>query len=207
MDFEHWDRFYRANFFNSLGGFKSLNLLGTRSASGQENLGLFFSVIHIGAHPPLVGVLFRPHTVPRHTLENIYDTKELTLNAVSRGMVRQAHQCAAKYERGVSEFEATGLTPWYSKAHKAPYVKQSLLKAGCTFVEKQHIQANDTILLIAKIREVYLEEKAIAQDGFIHHEQLQTVSVNGLDAYYTPKLIERLVYPRPDAPVKKREDD
>ncbi|MFT6737257.1 MAG: flavin reductase (DIM6/NTAB) family NADH-FMN oxidoreductase RutF, partial [Kangiellaceae bacterium] len=58
----------RANFINSLSGFKSANLIGTQSIEGVNNLSMVSSVFHVGANPPLIGMLIRPHTVKRDTL-------------------------------------------------------------------------------------------------------------------------------------------
>ncbi|MCS7053720.1 MAG: flavin reductase, partial [Ignavibacterium sp.] len=77
LDFE---RRYRINFVNSLSGFKSANLIGTISKSGITNLAIFSSVIHVGANPPLIGILFRPLSVPRHTYNNIKETGCFTIN-------------------------------------------------------------------------------------------------------------------------------
>ena len=73
-DIANMEQRYRANFINALSGFKSANLIGTISKSGQHNLAIVSSVFHIGAHPPLMGMIMRPHTVPRDTLQNIKDT-------------------------------------------------------------------------------------------------------------------------------------
>ena len=54
-EIESWERFYRANFINSLTGFKSVNLIGTVNTTGQANLGIFSSIVHIGSNPPLLG--------------------------------------------------------------------------------------------------------------------------------------------------------
>ena len=50
----------RVHLINSLGGFKSVSLVGTVDASGNQNLGIFSSILHIGANPPLMALLFRP---------------------------------------------------------------------------------------------------------------------------------------------------
>ncbi len=75
-DIAAMDDRYRVFFVNALSGFKAAHLVGTTSATeeGQDNLALFSSVVHIGANPPLLGMISRPHTVPRHTLENIQAT-------------------------------------------------------------------------------------------------------------------------------------
>ena len=113
---------HRANLINSLSGYKSANLLGTVNARGQTNLALVSSVFHIGAHPPLVGMLMRPHSVPRHSLENLMELGVYTLNVVTQQMYREAHQTTARYPQEQSEFAAVGLTEEYSAHLKAPYV-------------------------------------------------------------------------------------
>ena len=39
----------RVHFVNSLGGFKSIGLIGTQNKIGQTNLAIVDSIIHIGA--------------------------------------------------------------------------------------------------------------------------------------------------------------
>ena len=63
------DASYRRNLINCLPGYKPLQLIATQNAAGTTNLALFSQIIHLGAAPPLIGVLFRPHTVKRDTLE------------------------------------------------------------------------------------------------------------------------------------------
>ncbi len=205
-DFNKWERFYRANFFNSIGGFKSLNLIGTKSASGIENLAVFFSVVHLGANPPLLGLVFRPHTVPRHTLENIRESKSLTVNSVNKAMYKQAHQCSASYGQAVSEFVEVNLTPFYSDTCFAPFVQESSVKIACTYVEDYLIEANKTIFMVAKIDEVFVEDTILQKDGLIDLAAGQGVAVNALDAYYQPTLLERLAYARPNEPLKNLDE-
>ncbi|MFN6039875.1 MAG: flavin oxidoreductase, partial [Bacteroidota bacterium] len=71
QDILSFEQRYRATFINSIGGFKSVALIGTKNSSGQTNLAIFNSLVHIGANPPLLGFIVRPDSVERHTLENI----------------------------------------------------------------------------------------------------------------------------------------
>ena len=61
----------RAHLINSVGGFKSVCLIGTVDEAGQTNLAIFNSIVHIGANPPLISFIMRPDSVERHTLANI----------------------------------------------------------------------------------------------------------------------------------------
>ena len=43
------EHLYKINLINSCSGFKSANLIGTKSTKGQENVAVFSSVTHIVA--------------------------------------------------------------------------------------------------------------------------------------------------------------
>lgn len=191
-DLMNLDSFYRRNLVNCLSGYKSLNLIGTRSLSGTSNLAPFSQVFHIGAAPPLVGILFRPHTVKRDTLENILETNCFTLNQVTPGFYKEAHWTAANWEG--SEFEATGLVEDFKGDFLAPYVKGSPVQLGCTLVETQTLKVNQTVLLIGSIDHINVEEKGLRTDGSLDLNILETVTVSGLDEYHLGEKLARLSY-------------
>jgi flavin reductase (DIM6/NTAB) family NADH-FMN oxidoreductase RutF len=193
-EFASWDKEYRVNFFNSLGGFKSLNLLGTRNAQKQENLSIVSSVFHIGANPPLIGLIFRPAVVERHSLENILETGYFTLNHVHPQILKNAHQTSARYDRNESEFEHCQLTPEYLTDFFAPYVKESRMKIGLKLAQKIDLEINNTVMLIAHVVETHFDNNAIQSDGFVDLEKIQTVTVSGLDSYHSTQKIARLSY-------------
>ena len=100
----------------------------------------FHRFFHIGASPPLLGILFRPHTVKRDTLENILETGFFTMNHVTSEFYKEAHWTAASWEG--SEFEGTGLQQEYFLGLIAPFVKGSPLKLACSLVETQTLKVN-----------------------------------------------------------------
>ena len=191
------DKRYKANLINSLSGFKSVFLVGTKNKSGQENLTLVSSVVHIGSEPACLGAVFRPNTVPRHGYENILNTHSYTLNLVSNSFYKQAHQSTARYPREVSEFEAVGLEPEYISDVFAPFVKTSPLKLGLKLVEKIDIKYNPTHFVIGEIIYVQTLDTVISATGHLQADLLNGVSVNGLDSYYTSHALEQLPYAKP----------
>ncbi|MCQ8878673.1 flavin reductase [Pseudoalteromonas shioyasakiensis] len=191
---EQLDSRYRAHLINSLSGFKSANLIGTQNKNGQTNLTIVSSVFHLGAHPPLVGMIIRPHSVPRHTFENIKETGCYTINQVNRDIYSQAHQTSARYDRDESEFDATGLSTEYLNGFNAPFVLQSRLKYAVRLVEHQHLKINGTELVIGEIIDLHIDGSVISDDGYINIESLDTVAVSGLDSYHTTHAITRLPY-------------
>jgi flavin reductase (DIM6/NTAB) family NADH-FMN oxidoreductase RutF len=188
----------RAAFINSLSGFKSASLIGTVDAHGQTNLAIFSSVFHIGSNPALIGFINRPDTADRHTLENILATNCFTINHVHAGIYRQAHQTSARYPKGLSEFEATGLTPECLPLLAAPYVKESHIKYGLSLVETHHLAINGTILVIGKVEEIIVPENCVLPTGAIAIEQAETIAISGLDSYHNTQLLGRLSYAKTD---------
>lgn len=185
---------YRANFVNALSGFKAANLIGTQSSDGVDNLAIVSSVFHVGAHPPLLGMIMRPHTVVRDTLENIKHTGVYTINHVNENMVTQSHQTSARYPAEQSEFEAVGLSPERVEGCLAPFVAQSHIKLWMTVESIQLIELNQTELVIGKINAVITSEDYASKDGYVDIEKAQTIAVSGLDSYHQTSRMCRLPY-------------
>ncbi len=192
---------YRAAFINSLGGFKSGVLVGTVNKEGNTNLAIFNSLFHLGANPALCGLIIRPDSVARHTYENILETGSYTINHINEDIYKQAHQSSARYDREVSEFDATGLTLQYEQGVMAPFVKESHVQFALEFAEKHELQINGTILVIGKIVKVMLPDECIGADGFIDIERAGTITVSGLDSYHTTQRLSRLSYAKPGVAI------
>lgn len=189
------DASFRRNLINCLPGYKPLQLIGTQNVAGVPNLALFSQIIHLGAAPPLIGILFRPHTVKRDTLENILETQCFTLNQVLLEWHIQAHWTAANWEG--SEFEATGLKEERKAGFPAPFVEGSPVQLACILEEVQTLQVNQTVLVIARIEQVFVAEKGLREDGTLDYDALRTVAVTGLDEYHNGQSLGRLSYPKP----------
>lgn len=192
-----FDKLYRTNFINSLSGFKSANLIGTISKQRITNLAIFGSVIHVGANPPLIGMLVRPASVPRHTYENIKDIGYFTINHINAEIYKQAHQTSASYDKDVSEFDECELTAEFTNTIKAPYVKESKIKIGCRFVEEHLIKTNDTIFIVGEILEVIIPDDVLMNDGYIDIEKAGTITISSLDSYHQTNRLSRLPYAKP----------
>ena len=197
------ERFFRTNLINSLTGFKSVALVGTVSETGQENLAIFSQIIHVGANPPLLGILFRPPTVPRHTYENIRSTRYFTVNHIRPEWVHQAHHTSARWED--SEFDACQLTQEYLDSFVAPFVQESSVKIGLEYVEEQAF-GNGTVLVVGEMQQVSVPDDCLVDDGFVDLEKARTVTCSGLDAYHTTQKLVRLSYAKPDQALKELSD-
>ena len=54
-DIENLEKQFRINLVNSLSGYKSANLIATKSKDEITNVAIYSSVIHLGSNPPLLG--------------------------------------------------------------------------------------------------------------------------------------------------------
>ena len=197
-DINQMDKIFRLNLINSCTGFKSANLLGTKSLNGVSNVAVFSSITHLGSNPPLIGFILRPTTVPRDTYRNIKDTGIFTINHIYSDIIEDAHHTSAKYPDEISEFTKTDLEEEFLGNFAAPFVKGAKIRLGCRYLNEYEIKENDTLLLVSSIEHVFVADLDIQQDdGWLKLENANTVAINGLDGYATTSLLDRYAYARP----------
>ncbi|MBY0244686.1 MAG: flavin reductase [Sphingobacteriaceae bacterium] len=198
-EIEQLEQRYRTTFINSLAGFRQAVLVGTKSGEGNSNLAIFNSLIHLGAHPPLFGLINRPDSVQRDTLQNILVHKEYTLNFVKTIDYKKAHQTSARYDKNVSEFDKVGFTAEFKDNCVAPFVKEAVVQIAMKFEEKIPIAINGTILIVGSIQQVTVNDKLVGEDGFVDLSAADVLISQGLDAYFSSNAIGRLPYAKAKA--------
>lgn len=195
-DWEVREGRFWTNFFNTLSGFRSSVLIGTTDGNSQHNLGIFNSLVHLGANPPLMGFVLRPTTVKRDTYNNILATRHYTINHISESMIDAAHQTSASYEASESEFEAAGLTPELNQTKRAPFVVESPVSFLMEYQE-EHAVMNGTRLIVGAIKEVHLKDDFIEEDGSLKMAEQELIVTSGLYHYHGVSFIKKKLYARP----------
>jgi Conserved protein/domain typically associated with flavoprotein oxygenases, DIM6/NTAB family len=110
----------------------------TIDADGNPNLSPFSFFNVFGSKPPIL--VFSParrvrdNTI-KHTLENIYATKEVVINVVNYNIVQQMSLSSCEYPKGISEFEKAGFTPLPSDMVKPFRVKESPVQLECKVLQ------------------------------------------------------------------------
>jgi len=196
-DINNLKHLYKINLINSCSGFKSANLIGTKSKDGIENVAVFSSVTHVGSNPPILGFICRPTTVTRDTYTNIKETGFYTINHIQESNFKEAHHTSAKYNSIISEFDKTQLQSEYKNDSFAPFVKDAPIQLEMKYLGEYQIKENDTILVLGEIQGLYINQDILTEDGFINLSDANVATINGLDGYAFPKLKERLAYQRP----------
>ena len=193
----------RLNLINSVTGYKSANLIGTCSNDGILNVAIFSSITHLGSNPALLGFMIRPvAATPRDTYTNIKDNQYFTVNHITSAMIADAHHTSSAYKPGISEFDKTNLESEFLDGQKVPFVKNSPVRLLCKYVNEYQIAENGCIHLIASIEKIYVEDELIQKENWVRLDLAKVVTINGLDGYCVPNLIDRLEYARPDQPTK-----
>ena len=200
-DLQTWDRFRRANFINSLSGFKSVSLIGTVNKLNQTNLAVFSNIVHLGADPALIGFINRPKEAAPHTIQNIEESGFYTINHIQEAFYKKAHQTSAKYPAAQSEFEAVGLTPIWRESIPCPFVGESVVQYALTLEEIIPIKRNGTFLVVGTITDVFIDQDSVEEDGFIDLQKAGSITSLGIDGYYATAKLGRLPYAKTSSHV------
>ena len=155
----------RLNLINSCTGYKSANLIATKTAEGVSNVAIFSSITHLGSDPALLGFILRPTTVPRNTYKNIKDVGFFTVNHITETMIEDAHHSSASYEEHISEFDKTNLEETYYEGISIPFVKGSPVQILCKYLNEYEIKENGTIHIIASIEQLFIKENLIQKEN------------------------------------------
>jgi len=160
----------------------------TMDKDGIPNLAPFSFFNAFGSNPPTV--VFSParrvrDNTTKHTLENIYDTKEVVINAVSYSMVHQVSLASCEYPRGTDEFKKAGFTPVPSELVKPFRVKESPVQMECKVVDvvetgKEGGAAN---LIICEILLMHINENILNEEKRIDPDKIDLVARMGGDLY------------------------
>lgn len=204
-DIAKMDQRYRGLFINSVLGAKPALMVGSNNIYGDPNLAVMSSAFHLGANPPLVGLIIRPSESPRHTLNNILATGYYTLNHVPPQYIEAAHQTSARYPEDQCEFKAVGLSKKYLGDFAAPFVEQSTIALGLKLMEEHKLTINNTHMIIGEIQLIELPSKVLGDDGFVDIAANDSIAATGLDSYGRIQAVTRLSYAKVDQWPKKLE--
>ncbi len=160
----------------------------TIDKNGISNLSPFSFFNIFGSKPPIA--IFSParrvrdNTI-KHTLENIYETKEVVINVVNYAMVQQMSLSSCEYPKGVSEFEKAGLTPIASELVKPFRVKESPAQLECKVLEVKETgqEGGAGNLIICEVVMMHINDEVLNENGQIDPHKIDLVARMGADYY------------------------
>lgn len=160
----------------------------TVDKNGTPNLSPFSFFNCFGSNPPVL--IFSParrvrdNTI-KHTLENIRETGQVVINAVSYEMVQQTSLSSVEYPKGVNEFVKAGFTELPSVKVKPPRVKESPVQFECDVHEVIETGPNGGAgnLVICHIVLMHVNENVLDENGRIDPHKIDLVARMGNDFY------------------------
>jgi flavin reductase (DIM6/NTAB) family NADH-FMN oxidoreductase RutF len=155
---------------------------------GNVNLSPFSFFNVFGTNPPVL--IFSPSKRVRdnstkHTLDNVLEVPEVTINMVNYSMVEQMSLASTEYEKGVNEFVKSGFTEERSKLIRPPKVKEAPVSFECKVLQVLPIGegGGSANLVICEVLLMHISESILDQKRQIDPFKLDAVARMGGDWY------------------------
>ncbi len=160
----------------------------TIDSEGNANLSPFSFFNVFGSKPPIC--IFSParrvrdNTI-KHTLENVYATKEVVINVVNYNIVQQANLSSCEYPKGVDEFVKAGFTPVKSDMVKPFRVKESPVQLECKLLQviETGKEGGAGNLVICEVVCMHIDDNILDEQGRIDPHKIDLVARMGGDYY------------------------
>ena len=160
----------------------------TIDKDGKSNLSPFSFFNVFGSKPPIL--IFSPARRVRdnsikHTLENVYETKEVVINIVNYDIVQQMNLASCEYPKNVDEFVKAGFTPIKSDMVKPFRVKESPVQLECkvTQVIETGKEGGAANLIICEVLCMHIDDSVLNENGQIDPHRIDLVARMGADYY------------------------
>ncbi len=160
----------------------------TVDKNGVPNLSPFSFFNCFGSKPPIL--VFSPNRRVRdntikHTLENIYETKQVVINVVNYAMVQQMSLTSCEYEKGVDEFEKAGFKKLKSEFIQPYRVAESPVQFECTVenIIETGTEGGAGNLVICKVLAMHINDAILTENQQIDPQKIDLVARMGFDYY------------------------
>lgn len=181
---------------------RPIALVSSMDASGRVNLSPFSFFNMVGIDPPVL--VFAPNKraadkTNKHTALNTYEVPEVTINLVTHDMVHQISLASAEFERGVNEFEKSGLTPLPSVKVAPPRVRESPAQFECKVIDiREH---GSMVLIISEVVLAHFDAAILDANGLIDQRKTDWIARLGGDWYARATGNALFEVPRPQVGI------
>lgn len=144
-------------------------LIGSYNKEEKENVMTASFVMPVSFEPKYIAFSISEE---RETFKNLIETKEFTLNLVSKDMRKIAEICGSYSGKEKDKFKLVGIEKEKGEIVKAPLIKKSPISFECKLEEikkfgdhfivigkvvKEHVRKKDFIPLLHKSGEIFME--------------------------------------------------
>lgn len=160
----------------------------TVDKDGNRNLSPFSYFNVFSTRPPIA--IFSPAksgrtNTQKDTYHNAKETMEVVINVVNHDIVQQMSLSSTAYEKGVDEFEKSGLTPIESELVKPARVKESPVSFECKIKEVLEMgdEGGSGNLIICEIVMIHIDDNILDDEGNIDTKKIDLVGRMGGNWY------------------------
>ena len=184
---------------------RPIAFVSTLDASGVSNLAPFSYFNIVASRPALVSIsigqrVWQGQRQKKDTLQNIEALGEFVVNVATEALLDQVNQSSADYPPGVSEIEATGLTPIPAHRVRPPRIAECPIHLEC--VLRQVVSLGDQPqvgLVIGEVIHYHAADEVLDEAGVPDPNRLRPLArlggtlYSGLGPIYS---LERPIEPR-----------
>lgn len=156
----------------------------TIDKEGNVNLSPFSFFNCFGANPPIM--IFSParrvrDNTTKHTLENVQEVPEVVINIVNFPIVEQMSLSSTEYDKGINEFEKSGLTAFASTKIKPPRVGEAPVAFECVVdqIIETGTEGGAGNLIVARVVQLHIKEEYLDENGHLDTTKLDLVARMG----------------------------
>jgi flavin reductase (DIM6/NTAB) family NADH-FMN oxidoreductase RutF len=177
--------FYRL--LNSSVAPRPIAFVSTISKEGHVNLAPYSFFNIFGFNPPML--VFSPSRNrlgdKKHSLLNVEEVPEVTINIVNHAMVEQTSLASAEFDRHVNEFEKAGFTAAPSEQVRPPRVAEAPVAYECLVRQLVPLgeNAGAGTLVVCEVILAHFQDHIFAENGAIDPHKIDLVGRLGADWY------------------------
>ncbi len=169
-------------------GPRPIAFVSTVDKDGHPNLAPYSFFNAFSSNPPIFVFSSNrrgTNNTVKDTLANVREVPEVVINAVNFSIVRQMAVASAQFDKGVNEFEKSGLTPVASDLVRPFRVKESPINMECKVVDIITLgdQGGAGHLIICEMLRMHIREEVLDERGRIMPDKLDLMGRLGR-AYY-----------------------
>jgi flavin reductase (DIM6/NTAB) family NADH-FMN oxidoreductase RutF len=174
--------------------------------AGHVNLSPFSFFNLFSMHPPIL--VFSPSrrvrdNTTKHTLENVMEVPEVTINIVNYAMVEQTSLASCEFPKGVNEFVKAGFIEVASTSVKPPLVAESPASFECKVNQVISLgkEGGAGNLVVCEILLAHFKDEIFDEDGRVNPWKMDAVARMGNDYYCRAAGENIFEVPKPNVKV------
>jgi flavin reductase (DIM6/NTAB) family NADH-FMN oxidoreductase RutF len=182
---------------------RPIAFVSSMDRKGNVNLSPFSFFNLFSSNPPIL--IFSPSRRVRdnstkHTLQNVSEVLEVTINIVNFNMVQQTSLASCEFPKDANEFIKAGFTELPSQKVQPPRVAESPVSFECKVNEVKPLGTDGGAgnLVICEVLLMHIKDEVLNESGSIDPFKMDAVARMGNDYYCRANGESIFIVPKPN---------